>query len=123
MTSKYRRSIWHQHQPYTTDLPADLRSTESPRTLRGLFAATAGVVALMLFIFASLLAGAAIDERAQREHEQLLTKAERTSQALPTKLAEAYERGLADAMESINGTPQGVALAQACLASGMGGRP
>ena len=111
MTTKFNRS---RH--------ADLRTDESPWSLKSLLLSVVGVAAAIAALFALLLLAAALDERAENDHRRLvqLTKAEHTSQALPTKLAEAYERGLADAMESINGTPQGVALAQACLAAGVG---
>lgn len=122
MTSKYRRSIWHQHQPHVTDLLDDMRTSESPWSLKGLALSAIGVAAGIACLFALLMLSTALDQRAEVEHLQLmqLNKTERTSQALPTNLMQAYERGLADAMESINGTPQGVALAQACLAAGVG---
>lgn len=125
MTSKYRRSIWHKHQPHITDLLDDLRTTESPWTMNGLVLSALGVAGGIAALFALLMLSTALDQRAEVEQQQLmqLTKTERTSQALPTNLMQAYERGLADAMESLNGTPQGVALAQACLAAGVGGRP
>lgn len=125
MTSKYRRSIWHQHQPHVTDLLEDMRTSESPWSLNGLALTAIGIAAGIACLFALAMLTNVIDQRAEVEQLQLmqLTKTERTSQALPTNLVQAYERGLADAMESINGTPQGVALAQACLAAGVGGRP
>lgn len=111
MTTKFNRSRY-----------TDLRTDESPWSLKSLALLGAGAVAAIFCLFAMAMLTNAIDQRAEVEQQQLLqlTKAERTSQALPTNLVQAYERGLADAMESINGTPQGVALAQACLAAGVG---
>lgn len=118
MTSKYRRGIWHRHQPYTNNVYEDLRTTSSPWTWGSFFMVLLGLG----FVFGMLMLASAADEKAESDHKKLaqLTKSEQVIQALPTKLAEAYERGLADAMESVNGTPQGVALAQACLAAGVG---
>lgn len=108
MTTKYNRGRYGA-SPYD-----DLRTSESPWSWGSLL-----LTALVLsFLCGAFLLASAADEKAEADHNRL-TKAEQVSQALPTKLAEAYERGMADAMESINGTPQGVALAQACLASGV----
>lgn len=120
MVTKYSRN------PQRIDLTdPDTGTTESPWSFKTFMLSVALVGAGIGFFFAVFLIGAALDERAANDHKTLvqLTKTEQVSQALPTKLAEAYERGLTDAMQSLNGTPQGVALAQACLAAGMGGRP
>lgn len=112
MPTKYRRQIW------SNNLHQDLRTSESPWSLKSLFAAFAGVGFVLVFVLAMFMLASAADEKAERDHQRL-TQAEKVRQALPTKLAEAYERGMADAIESLRETPDGIALAQACLAQGV----
>lgn len=52
---------------------------------------------------------AALHQMAQAERERL---------AMPKRVAAAYEAGMAAALDANRSTPQGVALAQACLGSG-----
>jgi hypothetical protein len=47
-----------------------------------------------------------------------LAQAERTRLDMPQRVAAAYEAGMSAALAANRDTPQGVALAQACLGSG-----
>ena len=48
-----------------------------------------------------------------------LAEAERTQLQMPLKVRDAYERGMSDALEALKDTPDGVQLAQACMAQGL----
>jgi hypothetical protein len=57
------------------------------------------------------------DER-DAQKERAYARAEQERAAMPAKVAAAYERGLTDAIAALRDTPDGVALAQACMARG-----
>ena len=81
------------------------------------------LVTALVVTFIALMYVIASDSDACTEHElQRISVAERTRQALPHDLAAAYERGLTDAMQSLQITPQGVVLAQLCNVAPAGAR-
>lgn len=47
-------------------------------------------------------------------------QAERKHMAMEPRVLQAYEQGMADAMASVKGKPEGLALAQACAAQRRG---
>lgn len=69
------------------------------------------MVAVVVGLFAMASAADQHDAAKLQAHMQ----AERERLAMPAKALEAYERGMADAVEAMRGTPNGVALAQACM--------
>lgn len=77
------------------------------------------VASLFMVTFIVVLIGFAqqADERAAAELQRM-ARAEKNVEAMPTQLAAAYERGLVDALEALRDSPEGVALAQACLVQG-----
>lgn len=85
---------------------------------------TAGGVVLAVMATAVLMAlGSALNgyDEGKNAELQALADAERNALAQPATVAQvraAYEAGQADAMAAVKTKPQGVALAQACLALG-----
>lgn len=69
------------------------------------------IVAAVVGLYAMASAADQHDAAKLQAHMQ----AERDRLAMPAKTLQAYERGMADAMEAVRGTPNGVALAQACM--------
>lgn len=91
----------------------DLRTTRLPWRLDNLLLSLLAIgVVLGLYMVA-----AGMDDRAE-EREIAYALAARERLAMPSKVAQAYERGLTDAIDALRDTPDGVALAQACMAAG-----
>lgn len=86
---------------------------ELPWTFKSLLQALA-----LLLVMAVLLAiSAQFDEMRYDETEQLAQQ-ERHRLATPREVADAYQQGMSAAMTALDGTPRGIELAQACMASG-----
>lgn len=100
----------NHHQNAAID---DLRTPRPPWRFNDLFMSMLAVgVVLCLYMVA-----AGFDQRAEAQ-QAAYARAETERLAMPQKVAEAYERGLTDAIEALRNTPDGVALAQACMAQG-----
>ena len=99
-----KRHHFRQHAPGAHVIP-----TRSSRL--------GGVLLTLIFVVAILSAYAIAahgDERSDAGVEQAAAL-ERKRMAMQPELLRAYEAGMADAMEAVNGKPEGMALAQACL--------
>lgn len=76
------------------------------------------VILGVLFVLA-LLSAYTIAAHADQQSDASVERAaalERKRLAMKPEVLAAYEAGMADAMEAVHGQPEGVALAQACLA-------
>ena len=75
------------------------------------------IAAMLVFVCGIYALAMHADDRDAQKTEAY-ARAEQERIAMPAKVAQAYERGLTDAMEALRDTPDGVALAQACMARG-----
>lgn len=92
---------------------SDLRTARAPWRVRDIPFILLGLA----FVLGVLTFAMDADER-DAQKATAYARAEQERIAMPTKVAEAYERGLNDAIEALRATPDGVALAQACMAQG-----
>lgn len=99
--------------------PATARPPRSVQWLASL-AATAGLLALVLALWAM---GAQMDHHDEAlQHAHLVDTAafeqgrQAALQDMAARVASAYAAGLREGVASLDGTPQGLQLAQACLA-------
>jgi hypothetical protein len=97
-------------------------TTRAPRSVQFLasLAATAGVLALVLTVYAAGMQMDLQDQALQQAHLVDVVAFEQGRQAalqdLPVRLAAAYAAGLRDGVASMEGTTEGLQLAQACAA-------
>jgi hypothetical protein len=75
-------------------------------------------VAAAIFFVVAIYSLAAHADTVDANKAEAWARAEQARIAMPAQVAQAYERGLTDAIEALRDTPDGVALAQACMARG-----
>jgi hypothetical protein len=98
----------------------DLDPRHPDRVRTGLWMTIAGLIAILTLF----LLGQHIDRQAEAEdqlaaqHGQEVIDLQLHDRYVADQVALAYEQGQIDAMRAVNQTPQGVELAQACLALG-----
>lgn len=78
---------------------------------------------LVFFVASCYVIGAAIDEEQPNGELQTIAAAEAERLAVAKRMAEAYAEGQRAAHEALQGKPQGLQLAQACMASGFRRQP
>ena len=88
--------------------------------------ATLVIIAVVIGLY--MLAAQADDEAAAEARQRSGARLEQAQQLqqLPRKVSAAYEQGMNDALAAVRDTPDGAALAQACMGSGyryVGARP